>query len=59
MDSLFDAGFNGARSEMYRAEVTPDLFPHERPMLLQNWSEDDLEMYVGGIFTPGFGERKP
>ncbi|ALA48155.1 hypothetical protein AU152_gp42 [Mycobacterium phage Phlei] len=51
--NLFDDTFNGAgRSEMYRYQLTPDLFPHEKPMLLDNWSPEDLEMYVGGCFTP-------
>ncbi|AEK08496.1 hypothetical protein PBI_DAVINCI_53 [Mycobacterium phage DaVinci] len=59
MIDLFDGGFNGAgRSEMYRAQVVPDLFPDEKPMLIENWSQDDLEMYVGGCFTSGYGERK-
>ncbi|BBX09448.1 hypothetical protein [Mycolicibacterium aichiense] len=59
MKTLFDGEFNGmAGSEMYRAEVFPELFPHQPPMLLENWSQDDLEMYVGGCFTPGYGERK-
>ncbi|AGK86011.1 hypothetical protein Chy4_0049 [Mycobacterium phage Chy4] len=46
-------------SEMYRAEVFPELFPHQKPMLLENWSQDDLEQYVGGVFTPGYGQRRP
>jgi hypothetical protein len=47
---LFDSGFNGAaRSEMYRAQLFPDLFPHEKPMLIHNWSKDDLEMFCGRI----------
>lgn len=57
--NIFDGAFNGlARSEMYRAQMVPDLFPHEKPMAIENWSQDDLEMYVGGVFTPGYGERK-
>ncbi|AEJ95082.1 hypothetical protein SEA_GRUUNAGA_55 [Mycobacterium phage Gruunaga] len=59
MIDLFDGGFNGApRSEMYRAQVAPELFPNEKPMLIGNWPQDDLEMYVGGSYTPGYGERK-
>jgi hypothetical protein len=58
MDNLFDDSFNGSpRSQMYRAELTPDLFPHEKPMRMENWSQDDLEMYVGGVFTPGWGQK--
>lgn len=49
LESVFDGAFNGAaRSEMYRAQVSPDLFPHERPMRIENWSDDELTMYVGG-----------
>lgn len=52
---IFDGEFNGAaRSEMYRSQIVPDLFPHEAPMLLENWTQEDLEMYVGGGFTPGY-----
>lgn len=59
MNNLLDPTFNGMpRSELYRAQVFPELFPHEREMRLENWSQDDLEMYVGGVFTPGYG-RKP
>jgi len=39
---------------MYRAEMFPELFPHQQPMLLHNWSKDDLEMYVGGSYTIGW-----
>ncbi|EHB47644.1 hypothetical protein MycrhDRAFT_5770 [Mycolicibacterium rhodesiae JS60] len=55
--SIFDPEFNGPGSEVYRAEVTPDLFPHQPRMRLENWSQDDLEMYVGGVFTPGYGMK--
>ena len=49
MKTLFDGEFNGMpRSEMYRAEVFPELFPHEKPMRLSNWPQQDLDMYVGG-----------
>lgn len=59
MLNLLDPMFNGmGRSEMYRAELFPDLFPHEKPMLIGNWSWDDLEMYVGGVFTPGYIDRE-
>ena len=48
MNHIFDSKFNGmARSEMYRSWLTPDLFPHERPACVWNWSEEDREMYCG------------
>lgn len=53
--NIFDSTFNGMPgSEMYRAEMFPELFPHQQPMLLHNWSKDDLEMYVGGSYTIGW-----
>ena len=43
-----DATFNGMPgSELYRAQLFPDLFPHQKRMLIENWSEEDIEMYVG------------
>lgn len=55
MNFIFDATFNGmARSEMYRSQAFPELFPHEQPMLIGNWPAEDLESYVGGEFTPGY-----
>ncbi|AMQ66790.1 hypothetical protein SEA_SHAM4_52 [Mycobacterium phage Sham4] len=57
LPNVMDADFNGPGSELYRAEVFPELFPHQKPMLLENWSQDDLEMYVGGCFTPGYEHR--
>ena len=42
-------------SEMYRAELVPELFPHQKPMLVDNWSEEDRQMYVGGKYTVGYG----
>lgn len=48
LTNIFDSGFNGARSEMYRAQVHPDMFPDEKPMRIENWSQQDREMYVGG-----------
>lgn len=56
--NVMDADFNGPGSELYRAELFPELFPHQPRMRLENWSDDDLEQYVGGVFTPGYGERK-
>lgn len=54
MDSIFDSTFNGAgRSEMYRAQLVPDAFPHEKSMLVDNWSQEDREMYCGGQYVKG------
>ncbi|AVR76823.1 hypothetical protein KIY83_gp53 [Mycobacterium phage Fameo] len=58
MHNIMDPTFNGMPgSEMYRGEVFPELFPGPR-MRLENWPQEDLEQYVGGIFTLGYGERK-
>jgi hypothetical protein len=47
--NVMDALFNGmGGSEFYRAQVFPELFPHEKQMLIGNWSEEDREMYCGG-----------
>jgi hypothetical protein len=46
--NIMDAFFNGmGGSEMYRAQVFPELFPHQKPMLVENWSRQDREMYCG------------
>lgn len=48
MHNIFDGTFNGmARSELYRAQLVPDLFPHEPRMRIENWSDDDREAYCG------------
>lgn len=58
MNNIFDAQFNGmGRSEMYRALIVPEVFPHEKPMLVENWHPEDLEAYCGGHFTPGYRYR--
>ena len=50
MQNLLDSTFNGMpASEFYRAQVFPELFPHEKQMLLQNWTQDDIEMFVTGV----------
>jgi len=55
MHNLLDSLFNGmAASEMYRSQIFPELFPNQPEMRLVNWPLDDLEMYVGGVFTPGY-----
>jgi hypothetical protein len=44
--NIMDSVFNGMpRSEFYRAQVFPELFPHEPEMLIDNWPEQDREMY--------------
>lgn len=54
-NNIFDGTFNGMpRSEMYRAQVTPELFPEERPMLIENWDAQDREAYCGGEYTVGY-----
>ena len=53
--SLLDPTFNGIPgSNMYRAQVFPELYPHEDRMLIENWHQEDLEAYCGGVFTPGY-----
>jgi hypothetical protein len=50
--NIIDPVFNGmGRSELYRSLIFPDLFPHEKPMLVNNWPLDDLQMYCGGTYT--------
>ena len=45
-----DAVFNGmGGSEFYRAQVFPDLFPHQKQMMIHQWPTEDVEMYVKGI----------
>ena len=49
MQNITDPLFNGmGGSEFYRGQVFPDLFP-SKPMLLQNWTKDDIEMFVTGV----------
>lgn len=48
MINIMDSVFNGMPgSEFYRAQAFPELFPHEKRMLIENWSEQDREMYCG------------
>jgi hypothetical protein len=52
--NILDPIFNGmGRSEFYRALIFPNIFPHEKPMLIENWSVQDREMYCGGMYTKG------
>ena len=60
MQNIIDPLFNGMpASEMYRAQLFPELWPHQPQMLLDNWPIEDLEMYVGGKFTPGYFMSSP
>ena len=46
---MLDSTFNGMPgSELYRAQIFPELWPHEKRMMLENWSDDDIDMYVKG-----------
>ncbi|APQ42404.1 hypothetical protein PBI_BLUE_48 [Mycobacterium phage Blue] len=57
--NIFDGQFGGMSGvDMYRAWVTPELYPNKKEALLSNWSQQDLEMYVGGLYTPGYNNRK-
>jgi hypothetical protein len=48
VQTIFDPTFNGmARSEFYRAQAFPELFPREQRMLIENWSQQDREMFCG------------
>ena len=50
--TLFDQMFNGMpRSELYRSQVFPELFPHEKRMLIENWPAEDREMYCGSQYV--------
>jgi hypothetical protein len=52
--SIFDSVYAADGIDMYRAQVMPDLYPNEKPMLLQNWHEEDLEAYCGGEYIKGY-----
>lgn len=47
--NIVDPVFNGmGRSEMYRALVVPELFPHENPdWPIGNWSPEERWAYCG------------
>lgn len=50
MHNIMDATFNHMpASEFYRALVFPELFPHEKPMMVENWSEEDQLMFCGRV----------
>jgi hypothetical protein len=50
---LFEGSIND-RTDMYRAQVFPELYPDEKPMLVENWHPEDREAFVGGEYTPGY-----
>jgi hypothetical protein len=48
--NIMDSAFNGMpRSEFYRAQVFPELFPHEERMLVESWPAQDQEMFCGPV----------
>ena len=51
---LFEGEIND-RTDMYRAAVFPELYPDEKPMLVENWHEEDRAAYCGGEYTEGTG----
>lgn len=47
--NIFDDLFNDmSGSGLYRAQVSPDLYPGYPRMLIENWSQQDVESYCGG-----------
>ncbi|QGJ88806.1 hypothetical protein SEA_YECEY3_54 [Mycobacterium phage Yecey3] len=52
--NIMDSIFNGPSSEMYRAEVFPELFPHADRMLVENWPAEDRAHLVGGEEAKAF-----
>ncbi|AEK09294.1 hypothetical protein SEA_SQUEE_49 [Mycobacterium phage Squee] len=47
--NIFDGQFSGMSGvDMYRAWVTPELYPNQKRALIENWDPQDIEMYVGG-----------
>ncbi|QFG04532.1 hypothetical protein SEA_JEEVES_57 [Mycobacterium phage Jeeves] len=53
--NIMDSVFNGMPgSEMYRAEVFPELFPHQERMRLENWPAEERAPLVGGAEAIAF-----
>jgi hypothetical protein len=50
---LFEGEIND-RTDMYRAQVFPELYPNEKPMLVENWHPEDRAAFVGGEYTEGY-----
>ncbi|WP_066904067.1 hypothetical protein [Mycolicibacterium houstonense] len=57
---IFDPAFNGmAGVQMYRSWVIPESSTKQQPQpLLANWSPEDLGMYVGSQWTPGYNRKE-
>ena len=50
MHNLMDSEFFGMPgANQYRHEVFPDVFANGRPVRLENWEDEDIEMYVTGL----------
>ncbi|AGT12565.1 hypothetical protein TROUBLE_51 [Mycobacterium phage Trouble] len=57
--NIFDGQFSGMSGvDMYRAWVTPELYPHQKPALLANWPDEDKEMFVGAEWTRGYNRKE-
>lgn len=55
MVNIMDSAYNGMPgSELYRAQVFPELYPHQKQMDISKWSAEDREMYCGGEYTKGY-----
>ncbi|AHJ88709.1 hypothetical protein PBI_RHYNO_51 [Mycobacterium phage RhynO] len=55
MHSILDATFNGmGGSELYRHQLVPDLFPEGKPMLIDQWPDEDRLMFCGGEDAKAF-----
>lgn len=52
--NIMDSVFNGPNSEMYRAEVFPELFPHQKRMLTENWLPEERAPLAGGAEAIAF-----
>lgn len=48
MNNIMDPIFNHMPgSEFYRSQVFPELFPHEKRMLVENWPIEDQIAWCG------------
>jgi hypothetical protein len=48
--NIMDAAFNGMPgSEFYRAQVFPELYPHQPRMLVEHWPAQDVAEYCVGL----------
>ncbi|EFV12907.1 hypothetical protein [Segniliparus rugosus] len=55
-DNVADLMFDNFPSQ-YRALILPELYPDVRPMRLENWTDDDREVYCGGEYIKNHGKR--